>query len=303
MRKRDNFPGDVIKAIKEQSAYICSNPDCKKLTVAPSLRDEMKVRYMGKVAHISAAAVNGPRFISGMSAGERMSIANALFLCSNCADIIDKNSGLDYSIDLLQSWKKQHLQWVSENLNRGALESRIAVNSNGQLGSITANVVNIASTAVVDEAKRHDQRTFLRSMQVMDDDRMFVFLSLLDNVAECRYKDKRRLEELWEYYQKPANGYLNRDVENALRLFVKKIPLLSAFISTGNFDKWPYDQPISNFTIKLRPELIHNTRYRVVQEGDREKWNELFVELVRGVRPLKKAYAAFRKVVKAELHV
>lgn len=52
---------------------------------------------MGKVAHITAAAVGGPRYMKELSEEDRKSITNAIFLCSNCADLIDKNKGIDYS--------------------------------------------------------------------------------------------------------------------------------------------------------------------------------------------------------------
>ena len=53
-----------------------------------------------------------------MSAESRADIANAIFLCSNCADMIDKNAGADFPIPRLREWKNQHEEWVRDNLNR-----------------------------------------------------------------------------------------------------------------------------------------------------------------------------------------
>jgi hypothetical protein len=53
-----------------------------------------------------------------MSPEERCAPANGIFLCGSCADLIDKNSGADFSIELLNRWKTDHEKWVSENLNK-----------------------------------------------------------------------------------------------------------------------------------------------------------------------------------------
>ena len=116
--ERDEFSEAVRTALAKRASYVCSNPDCRALTIAPADVDAMKVLFIGKVAHICAAASGGPRYDSGMSAEHRRAIENALFLCSNCADMIDKNSGTDFSKETLLRWKAEHEIWVRSNLNR-----------------------------------------------------------------------------------------------------------------------------------------------------------------------------------------
>jgi hypothetical protein len=147
---RDDFDKSVVDALAKRAAYICSNPDCRTLTLAPSTEDDTKFIYIGKAAHITAASSGGPRFDASLSSEERKSIRNGIFLCSNCADMIDKNDGLDYPVDLLRKWKTEHEAWVIENLNkstRGTPKSSlsITVTSHGQRGGITAGVVSIGS--------------------------------------------------------------------------------------------------------------------------------------------------------------
>jgi hypothetical protein len=304
MKSRDNFSSEVINAIKLQSAYICSNPECRKLTVAPALSDKMKVQYFGKIAHINAAAVNGPKYNVRMTVSERKAIGNAIFLCSNCADMIDKNKGDDYPADLLHSWKETHKEWVLANLNKGPQNKTVSVGSKFQSGGITAHIVNLTLSPIqADNDKQFDQKTFKRSMKVFDDDQIHRFCDALLSNGECRYNDMRRLEELLEFYRKPVNRYLNTKVEKLLEAFASKMPALASFVSIKNFDKWPYSQPSTNFTIQLRPELLRDTGYRKREEGDLEKWNNLFLELIKKVKAMKKNYEAFRKMVKSELHV
>jgi len=304
MKSRDNFPSEVINTVKLQSAYICANPDCRKLTVAPSLINEMKVQYVGKVAHISGAAINGPRYLPEMSATDRMAIGNAIFLCSNCADMIDKNGGIDYELALLHSWKKEHYDWVLANLNKDPQSKTGSVNSKFQMGGITANTINIASLLPdVNENKLHDQQTFLRSDKIFNDQVMQRLFRSLSFYAECSRNDEKCLSYISEFYQKPSNSYLNPLIEASMLKFVSKAESLLGFINCSNFDKWPYDQVGSNFTIQLRPEYLRDTQYRKCAPGDKEKWYELFEQLRRKLNAVKKYYELFRKIVKAELHV
>lgn len=115
---RDEFPKAVRDAVAKRASYVCSNPACRALTVAPSDADGSSVLYIGKVAHMSAAASGGPRYDPSMSAESRADIANAIFLCSSCADMIDRNAGADFPLPRLREWKNQHEQWVRDNLNR-----------------------------------------------------------------------------------------------------------------------------------------------------------------------------------------
>jgi len=90
------------------------------MTLGPSDEDITKFIYTGKVAHITAAAPKGPRFDSSLTSEQRSSSENGIFLCSNCADMVDKNNGLDYSVNVLKKWKQDHEAWVKSNLNKSA---------------------------------------------------------------------------------------------------------------------------------------------------------------------------------------
>ncbi len=115
---RDDFDQKAIGVIAKRASYICSNPNCRSLTLCPSETDTEKYIYIGKVAHITAASENGPRYDPSLTSEQRCSVENGIFLCSNCADMIDKNKGLDFSVDLLKEWEKDHEAWVKENLNK-----------------------------------------------------------------------------------------------------------------------------------------------------------------------------------------
>ena len=60
-RSRDDFSPKMIEALAKRASYICSNPDCRCLTLCPSTEDDEKYIYIGKAAHITAASEGGPR--------------------------------------------------------------------------------------------------------------------------------------------------------------------------------------------------------------------------------------------------
>jgi len=118
MKNRDNFPARIVDVLAKRASYICSNPECKALTVCPSDTISDKSIYIGEAAHITAAASSGPRYDESLTVEERCSIENAIFLCSSCATMIDKNKGIDFTKEVLRNWKLQHEAWVRSNLNK-----------------------------------------------------------------------------------------------------------------------------------------------------------------------------------------
>ena len=103
--KRDDFSLTVKDILAKRVGYVCSNPNCKRHTIAPNSKED-KVINIGEAAHITAAAPGGPRYDEALSPSERKSINNGIWLCSNCATLIDRDE-LIYTVDLLKKWKFQ----------------------------------------------------------------------------------------------------------------------------------------------------------------------------------------------------
>ena len=118
MNTRDNFAKAIVEALAKRSSYICSNPSCRSLTLFPSSSDPTKFLFLGVAAHITAARKGGPRYDSALSAEERSSTDNGVFLCTSCATLIDKQGGIDLPVEVLRKWKHEHELWISANLNK-----------------------------------------------------------------------------------------------------------------------------------------------------------------------------------------
>jgi hypothetical protein len=101
---RDDFTPKTINTLSRRTGFLCSNPDCRRLTVGSHDNDD-KSTLLGVAAHITAASTGGPRYNSDLSSVERSSIKNAIWLCVNCSTLIDKDPN-KFSTELLNKWKK-----------------------------------------------------------------------------------------------------------------------------------------------------------------------------------------------------
>lgn len=102
---RDDFSKQVKETLAKRVAYFCSNPTCRKLTIGPSVITKDKTTNIGVAAHICAASPGGPRFDATMSTEKRKAIENGIWLCQNCAHLIDTNSKL-FTVEMLKGWKE-----------------------------------------------------------------------------------------------------------------------------------------------------------------------------------------------------
>lgn len=59
---------------------------------------------LGVAAHITAAAPGGPRYLDTLTPDERRSVWNAIWLCQNCAALIDRDIAR-FTVEELQQWK------------------------------------------------------------------------------------------------------------------------------------------------------------------------------------------------------
>lgn len=100
---RDDFPEGVKRTLAARVGNKCSNPDCRALTSGPQTTAD-KALNVGVASHVTAAAPGGERYDSSLTADERAHTSNGIWLCQNCAKLID-NDPLRYTEGLLRSWK------------------------------------------------------------------------------------------------------------------------------------------------------------------------------------------------------
>lgn len=115
---RDDFSAAIKRSLAERAGFLCTNPDCCASTSGPQATDSKSVN-IGVAAHITAAAKGGPRYDSTLDASERSGITNGVWLCQNCAKLID-NDPLKYFAKLLHEWKMMAEKEASMRLGKTA---------------------------------------------------------------------------------------------------------------------------------------------------------------------------------------
>lgn len=119
---RDDFSLITKELLAKRVAYRCSNPGCRQVTSGPQ-EDPAKVINIGVAAHITAASADGPRFNPSLTADERSSVENGIWLCQSCAKLVD-NDPLRYGVDVLHQWKT-----LVETTAARELEHRLSLDS------------------------------------------------------------------------------------------------------------------------------------------------------------------------------
>jgi hypothetical protein len=113
---RDEFPLSVKEKLAARAGHSCSSPKCHAPTSGPQLIEEKAVN-VGVASHISGAAPRGPRYDPSMTQAQRRAITNGIWLCQNCAKIID-NDEHRYPIEALRNWKMQAEQHAHRQIGK-----------------------------------------------------------------------------------------------------------------------------------------------------------------------------------------
>ncbi|MDE5698538.1 MAG: hypothetical protein K2I96_14200 [Lachnospiraceae bacterium] len=104
MRRRDDFTRKTIEIMAKRVGCRCCNPEGRILPCGSAVSEESYVN-IGVAVHIAAAVSGGKRYRAEMTMQERSSIDNGLWLCQDCAKVIDSNEK-KYTAELLKGWKQ-----------------------------------------------------------------------------------------------------------------------------------------------------------------------------------------------------
>jgi len=114
MTSRDDFTKRTIDILGKRVAFHCSNPECRKITIGPNEKGD-KATIIGIAAHITAASPEGTRYNLDFNEEQRKCIDNGIWLCSNCATLIDKDFK-KFPVELLKEWKSDAEAFIYRQL-------------------------------------------------------------------------------------------------------------------------------------------------------------------------------------------
>jgi hypothetical protein len=101
----DDFNQKTKTLIAGKAGNRCSNPECRKPTIGSDAAQTGVIK-LGVAAHITAAATGGPRFDPNLTPEKRRHDSNGIWLCQNCAKLIDSDVR-HFTVELLWTWKEQ----------------------------------------------------------------------------------------------------------------------------------------------------------------------------------------------------
>lgn len=135
---RDDFSIAVKRIVANRVNSRCSNPSCRTITSGPQL-DPSKALSIGVAAHITAAASGGPRFDPSLASADRKHATNAIWLCQNCAKLVD-NDEKAFPSTLLIDWKNDAEKEILLALGKtaGSVDSKSANLSTEELELLSA---------------------------------------------------------------------------------------------------------------------------------------------------------------------
>lgn len=107
MAEKYKFTEKTKQIIAGRAGYLCSKPDCNKLTIGPA-KGSSGYTLFGEAAHIYSSAENGPRGRGALNEDEINHESNGIWLCPSCHTKIDKEKGDNYSPEQLQTYKDLH---------------------------------------------------------------------------------------------------------------------------------------------------------------------------------------------------
>jgi hypothetical protein len=151
LNARDDFSKHTLDILAKRVGVRCSNPACRKLTTRPRT-DSTRIVNIGVEAHIAAASPGGPRFDPTLSTADRQAEENGIWLCQNCAKLVD-NDPVRYSVEVLRHWKQRA---------EGAALSEIEGDTSATLRPESSAEIEISYEEVVIRSQRHDYRLLIK---------------------------------------------------------------------------------------------------------------------------------------------
>jgi uncharacterized protein YfcZ (UPF0381/DUF406 family) len=200
MSARVDFPKNVLEVLAKRVGMRCSNPQCRQPTAGPGELATLSVN-IGVGAHICAASPGGPRFNATQTPGERSAIENGIWLCQNCAKLID-NDPARFPVELLYRWKRD-----AEQVALQALKGEAETVSDPAVVKIRIDKKNVRING-----DRHDYRLEVRvencSAQVLRGyhaDLVMPTLPLISTVGRVESRSDRSMSLFRKIPSSPAD--------------------------------------------------------------------------------------------------
>lgn len=208
---RDDFSRKTKGMLAKRVANVCSNPSCRVRTIGPDEGGAGAIN-IGVAAHIAAASGGGPRYDPFMTLEERSGIDNGIWLCQNCAHLIDADSAA-YPVELLHRWKEQ-----AESEARASLGKRCSLSETE--AQVLSEAEELAEEALgyLRFVVRKDETHLIREVVLLPN-RNVIFGPLGGPRHEIYYEDLPTL--ILQFRWLEEQGLINRMNDSAIALLYR----------------------------------------------------------------------------------
>ncbi len=118
MRRRDEFKQATKDALAKRVGYQCSYPGCRAITVGPSTESETSSSNIGIACHIyGAGGPQSPRFQAQLTAEEKKSPGNGIWMCAIHGKLIDDDE-VRFTGPMLKQWREIAVRKASCRISR-----------------------------------------------------------------------------------------------------------------------------------------------------------------------------------------
>ena len=211
LRNENDFSLKTKEELAKRVAYRCSNPKCRKPTIGPKENNYGTVN-IGEAAHICAASTGGARYDKDMTSEERSSVNNGIWLCRNCAALIDRDEKY-YTVELLRVWKQ-----LAEIKALAEIEAN-------------QNVLNFGNYSEHISLSNNDKKTIEKIINTIEDSNTSYMLKEHDYHGDFQRDYLNSLFELMEYLKRPSSMVNNQQLREKVQVLldcIEKFRLLIA---------------------------------------------------------------------------
>lgn len=270
---RDDFKMPVLRLIAEEVGYLCSNPGCGAPTRGPS--KSKGASNVGVGAHITAAALRGPRYDPTLTKAERESASNAIWLCARCGRLVDNDTST-YTNDDLLDWKTQAMARARRALETG----------------------KTPRPGPSKRARRHDETRFRESEVVMSERQLQAFMDDLDDHA-FHLDVVKPLDRWVDFFSLEGNQFLIPSIRERCTTCAQALVDLHKYTGLSFFI---YPETPGSLRVALYPDLNVDRRGSGKREEMR-RYLEAANELHQLANDALDAYRLYRRTVKEQLAI
>jgi hypothetical protein len=308
----------TIKRLFALSGNQCAFPRCPL-----SLVEESIGKVTGRICHIKARNVGGPRFDPNQTEEERHEFSNLLLLCSIHHDVIDSDPE-SYTVERLLEMKSKHegTHIQIEEPSDATAQSLIMISvsqigsdsmlvsqnqSGGQMAHQITNLLlqpNISTTferEVKGKRDAHDIEIFRRSDSILDEETLNSGLDLVGGDHSYHESFYNSITKFSEFFERTQNQYMNRNLQVLSEELSNSLRQLRSSLAT-HFFVYPEHRNFEDTRYCLHPEL-NIDREGTGFPGDMATYDAFAEELTHIVSQVWDNFKTYRKALKESLLV